>query len=434
METEKNILDNIELRSENVQDILTKPPHWIIQWGNTLIFIIFLIMLLMSYVIKYPEFIPAPIIVTTQSLPEKLEARINSKIDKILVKNNQQVKKDDILLVLQSTADYEDVIKLKRIIESTPHSQIIKFPLLETSNYKLGEIQEDYNNFVKVLQEEKMFINLKPYTPENIATIQNISETENRITILKHQLKLETEKLELSKKNYSRQKSLYEQGVISRMELENERIRYLQAEQDIKNISVTISQLQESIVILNKTKNNTNISMEKDKNTLYYQTILLFEQLRKSVKQWEQNYLIISSTEGKVSFQQIYGENQFVKVGDVMISVFPKDNTLLIGRMLVPSINSGKINIGEKVLIKLDNYRYQEYGIVEGKVKTISLTPDTNGNYFVDVYLPHGLKTSYNKKIPFDKELKGNAEIVTEDLRLIERFFFQLRKLIGYQN
>ena len=106
METEKNILDNIELRSENVQDILTKPPHWIIQWGNTLIFIIFLIMLLMSYVIKYPEFIPAPIIVTTQSLPEKLEARINSKIDKILVKNNQQVKKDDILLVLQSTADY----------------------------------------------------------------------------------------------------------------------------------------------------------------------------------------------------------------------------------------------------------------------------------------------------------------------------------------
>ena len=218
------------------------------------------------------------------------------------------------------------------------------------------------------------------------------------------------------------------------MELENERIRYLQAEQDIKNISVTISQLQESIVILNKTKNNTNISMEKDKNTLYYQTILLFEQLRKSVKQWEQNYLIISSTEGKVSFQQIYGENQFVKVGDVMISVFPKDNTLLIGRMLVPSINSGKINIGEKVLIKLDNYRYQEYGIVEGKVKTISLTPDTNGNYFVDVYLPHGLKTSYNKKIPFDKELKGNAEIVTEDLRLIERFFFQLRKLIGYQN
>ena len=42
-------------------------------------------------------------------------------------------------------------------------------------------------------------------------------------------------------------------------------------------------------------------------------------------------------------------------------------------------------------------------------------------------------KTSYNKKLPFDKELKGNAEIVTQDLRLIERFFYQIRKLLGYQ-
>ncbi|ODS87464.1 MAG: hypothetical protein ABS44_10870 [Chryseobacterium sp. SCN 40-13] len=31
------------------------------------------------------------------------------------------------------------------------------------------------------------------------------------------------------------------------------------------------------------------------------------------------------------------------------------------------------------------------------------------------------------------KELKGNADIVTQDLRLIERFFCQIRKLLGYQ-
>jgi len=101
--------------------------------------------------------------------------------------------------------------------------------------------------------------------------------------------------------------------------------------------------------------------------------------------------------------------------------------------MAVPAANSGKIITGEKVLIKLDNYRYQEYGIVEGKVQNISLSPDKDGNYYVDVALPKGLKTSYNKNLVFDKELKGNAEIVTQDLRLIERFFYQMRKLLGYQ-
>lgn len=79
METKKDLLDNLELRSENVQDILTTPPHWMIRWGNTLIFIILLMVLMMSYFIKYPEFIPAPILVTSQNPPEKLEARTNSK-------------------------------------------------------------------------------------------------------------------------------------------------------------------------------------------------------------------------------------------------------------------------------------------------------------------------------------------------------------------
>ncbi len=102
--------------------------------------------------------------------------------------------------------------------------------------------------------------------------------------------------------------------------------------------------------------------------------------------------------------------------------------------MSVPAANSGKIVAGEKVLIKLDNYRYQEYGIVEGKVQNISLSPDKEGNYYVDVILPKGLKTSYNKNLTFDKELQGNAEIVTQDLRLIERFFYQMRKLLGYQS
>ena len=77
METKKDLLNNLELRSENVQDILTTPPHWMIRWGNTLIFIILVMVLIMSYFIKYPEFIPAPILVTSQNSPEKLEARTN---------------------------------------------------------------------------------------------------------------------------------------------------------------------------------------------------------------------------------------------------------------------------------------------------------------------------------------------------------------------
>jgi hypothetical protein len=152
----KDILDNIELRSESVQDILTQPPHWMIRWGNTIIFLILVLILIMSYIIKYPEFIPAPIIVTSQNPPEKLEARTNSKIEKIFIKDHQEVKKDQVLMVMQSSANYKDVLALKKIIDSLSPNQLSSFPLTETSHFKLGELQE----IIMVLQKH---FRMKPY-------------------------------------------------------------------------------------------------------------------------------------------------------------------------------------------------------------------------------------------------------------------------------
>ncbi|RQO38105.1 HlyD family secretion protein [Chryseobacterium sp. KBW03] len=433
METKKDILDNIELRSESVQDVLTQPPHWMIRWGNSVIFIILIMVLIMSWFIKYPEFVPAPIIVTSQEPPEKLQARINSKIEKILIKDHQEVRKNDVLMILQSTANYQDVLKLRKLMDSIAPDQMFSFPIGETSGFRLGELQGDYNQFSKAFQDEKLFTRLQPYAPENLAANQSLSEYKSRIVTLQQQRNLEKVKYELTKKNYQRSQNLYDQGVIAAMELENEKIKFLQEEQNLKNITISLSQLQEGISNLNKTKSAANISSEKDKSNYSSQMLQLFEQLRKSLKQWEQNYLIISSTDGMVSFQQFFGENQFVKSGEVIVTVLPKNKEALVGRMQIPSVNSGKVASGEKVLIKLDNYRFQEYGIIEGKVQNISISPDENGNYYVDITLPKGLKTSYNKKLPFDKELRGNAEIVTEDLRLIERFFYQIRKLLGYQ-
>lgn len=431
---EKDILDNIELRSESVQDILTQPPHWMIRWGNTIIFLILVLILIMSYVIKYPEFIPAPIIVTSQNPPEKLEARTNSKIEKIFIKDHQEVKKDQVLMVMQSSANYKDVLALKKIIDSLSPNRLSSFPLSETSHFKLGELQGDYNSFAKAFQDEALFTRLQPYAPENLAANQSLSEYRVRIATTKQQKSLEQAKYELTKKNYIRSQELFNQGVISSMELENEKIKYIQAQQNLENINISLSQMEEGISNLNKTKSGTAINTEKDKITYSSQTLQLFEQLRKSLKQWEQNYLLISNTDGIASFQQFFGENQFIKAGDAVLSILPKNREKLVGRMSVPATNSGKIASGEKVLIKLDNYRYQEYGIVEGKVQNISLSPDKEGNYYVDVLLPKGLKTSYNKNLVFDKELKGSAEIVTQDLRLIERFFYQMRKLLGYQS
>lgn len=434
METKKNILGNLDFRSENVQEILNSPPKWIIRWGNLIIFSAILTILLLSYLIKYPEFIAAPIVVTSQNPPEKIESRINSKIEKIFVVDHQRVKVNKVLLVLQSNANSDDVLKLKKIVDSISQSQLINFPLNETGKLKLGDIQNDYNVFAKSLSDEILFKKLKPYSSENIAANENIFEYKGRILTVQDQLYLEEKKFDLSRKDYERSNKLYNEGVISKMELENDKIKFLQAEQNLKNIKVSLSQLNEGLSNIQKNKKGIEINNEKDKINFNSSKNQQFEQLRKSLRLWEQNYLIMSSNDGVVSFAQFLGKNQFVKTGDFLLSIIPDDKKAIIGRMYVPAYNSGKINIGQKVIVKLDNYRFQEFGVIVGRVYNISLAPDLNGNYYVEVIFKNELKTNFNKIIPFDKELKGNAQIVTQDLRLIERFFQQLNTLLSYQN
>ena len=98
--------------------------------------------------------------------------------------------------------------------------------------------------------------------------------------------------------------------------------------------------------------------------------------------------------------------------------------------MKTPAQNLGKVKIGQIVNIKLQNYPDYEFGVLKGTVNHISEISTTDGFYTIDVSLPEKLITSYNKEIEFKQEMRGSADIITEDLRLIQHFFYQLNKII----
>lgn len=99
----------------------------------------------------------------------------------------------------------------------------------------------------------------------------------------------------------------------------------------------------------------------------------------------------------------------------------------------------GKIKVGQKVNIKLENYPDTEFGVINGTVKSMSVIPDKEGLYFIDVNLcfdklkPSSDKriTSYDKEIEFKQVMRGSSEIITEGSRLIECFFDQFREIIN---
>jgi len=434
LETNRNTLDNIHLRSEQVNDVLENPPHWLIRWGSTVICLLIVLFFTLACIIKYPEFIQGTIVISSQNPPEKIEATVNSRIEKIFVADQKSVKKGEPILVLQSNANYEDMIRLKGLLDSVELSSLSQFPIALTSTFRLGEVQEDYTAFAKAVQDELLFAKLKPYDTEGLTAGKNINDYENRIANMKQQYTIEEAKMELTEKNYQRSEQLQQQGVISALDLENEKIRLLEQRKNFKNTQLSLAQLEESVLNFRKIQAGVQINKTKDESNYATGSILMLERLRKSIIQWERNFLIRASIDGKVSYLQFLGENQFVKAGSNLLSILPERRDVIIGQMLIAAQNQGKIQKDQRVLIKLDNYKYQEFGIVTGRIQSLSLTPDKDGKYYVEVALPNGLKTSYDKQLNFDQELTGSADIVTEELTLAQRILDQLRSVLKYQN
>ncbi|MEO1031693.1 MAG: HlyD family efflux transporter periplasmic adaptor subunit, partial [Bacteroidota bacterium] len=151
---------------------------------------------------------------------------------------------------------------------------------------------------------------------------------------------------------------------------------------------------------------------------------------KNAIKDWENRFVLKSNIDGKVSFLNYWAVNQTVNQADLIFIVIPEHNSSFIGKLNTPSQNSGKIKKGQKVNIKLENYPETEFGVLNGTIEHISIVPNSDGFYIVDVSLPNNMMTSYNKTIEFKQEMRGAAEIITEDLRLIERFFYQFKSVL----
>ena len=418
----------IELRSEEVQEILTRVPHWMIRWGSVVVLLILLSLSFVFWLVKYPDIITTQIVITTNIPPEKLVAKTSGKIEVILVNDRILVTKNTALAVIENSANYNDVFLLKSIVDTIDIDKN-KFPFERLNSAQLGEIESFFAVFQKESIADDLNAKLQPYQVEGTAQSYEAIQLKERLSLLESQKSINQNELILQKSDLDRYETLYKKGIIATQEMEKQRLIYLQAQKNFKVVLSTISQLKSSLNELNKNSKTTQINESKENVNLQRNVIQAFFQLKKSIKDWELNYVLRSSIDGKVSFLQLWSANQTVNSGDNVFVVIPTNESGYIGKVKAPAQNSGKIKIGQKVNIRLANYPDREFGIIIGNIKAISLTPDKEGNLLINVELPNGLQTSYKKQITFQQEMSGTADIVTEDLRLIERLLYQFRDI-----
>ena len=427
-----NTTTEIELRSEEVQEVLESVPNWMIRYGNILLLLLILMLLFISWFVKYPDIITSEAVVTTKLPPQKIYAQTLGKIDTIFVKDNQVVKKNEVLSVLENTANYKHIKLLKSVVDTIKVSnKTFNFPIDELPILFLGNIDTEYAIFENNYIQYQLNKELRPFTNEQNGNKFSKSQLYARLNTLETQKKISQSELKFQRRELERNRQLFKKGVIAKQTFESKEITYLQAERNFVNMDASISQIREAIGNANTNSISTKIKQTKEEISLLKNVIQSFNQLKSALINWEMTYAVTSDIDGKVAFSKLWADNQTVNLGDLFFTIIPEENSSFLAKLKTPAQNSGKIKEGQTVYIKLENYPDAEFGSLKGQIKSISLLPDEDGFYLITVSLPEKLITSYKKEIPFRYEMRGSAEIITEDLRLIERFFYQLKNILN---
>ena len=417
-------LRNIEVRSDEVQEIISSIPKWIIRWGITLVFAIIVLLLAVSWFVKYPDVITGSASLTTTSPPIKLINKNSGEIESIFFEENDEVKKGDVILsmnnLLSKEGKEELSIVLNEIELSIENDNLSNFAPLQSSR-DFGSISENYARVTGDILSYKQLVNENKITFDIANLRKQISNHSALRVVTKKQLQMAQRSLENATAKFQSEKELYENGVISKTDYYNEEKQLISAKNEVENLNKMLIQNDITITNLEKDLNDLEFDFIKKKESLIHKIKTEVALMKSSINEWELNYQISAPIDGMLTYLGQFTENQYIEQGKELFAIVP-DNQEYVSILKVPLQGYGKISKGQEVRLKFDNYPFQEFGRLKGRVDEIAVMSNEEF-YEIKVVLTNGLITTYNREIKFSPEMSGSGEIVTRDLRLLERIF-----------
>ena len=205
---------------------------------------------------------------------------------------------------------------------------------------------------------------------------------------------------------------------------------YLQKKKEVETYRRTA--IENSLTLSEREKQVAELEYELLQKSRTYRDAIqqALANIQNTLKTWQQTYLLTAPIPGKLNYLRELTENQFIRASDTLFTVTPGHQPY-IGIVTFGVQGMGKLKTGQEVLIRLDDYPYQEYGLVRGRVQQLAPT-SSRRQYRALIALPNGLRSRQHADQPlrFRPELTGTAEIVTDNRRLIEQAFSGLRGLL----
>jgi multidrug efflux pump subunit AcrA (membrane-fusion protein) len=404
-------------------------PHWTIRWGTTIVFSAVILLFVFSYFYRYPDLIYSEVVVSAANPPAEIKARSTGKITGLFVSNGEKVISGQLLAVIENPARIGDielvrkyVLTMNGFIEKTDGTKSIE----SSGALMLGSVQSSFSEFTKLLSDYQNFIQQHFYTERISALEGQIDMQQQLLKRLDAQKEIEEQRMQLASKSYQRDSSLFAKRAISDDVFEQAKSTRLNEEKELETIKTQSVSTQSDIYKLQQEKANLKLEQDNQLKDLRTSLSRAYEMLTNSIDEWYNNFALTSPIEGTTSFNKIWALNQNISIGETLLTIVPENPSGIVGKAYIPVVGAGKVKTGQRVNIKLSNYPYMEYGMVIGTVLRKAPVP-VNNFYSVEIKLPDKLITNYGNTLEMQQELQGNCEIITEDLRLIQRIIYPIR-------
>jgi multidrug efflux pump subunit AcrA (membrane-fusion protein) len=423
----------IELRSEEVQELLTRVPGWLLRWGITVVFAVLGLLVAGAWVIHYPDLVKASFKLTSVNAPKAVVTRSDGKLVRLFAQEGKTVSSGAVLAYLESTAQHDEVLRLSaRLREAwqlARRGNLEALTNLDLENYhRLGELQTPFQTF------EQTSIQLRAYLKDGFYSQKRAILEEEQIDLkalsrnLTEQHSLQEKDMALAQEDYEIQRKLAEQKVIAPLDLKRE---------ESKNLSRKMPYQQTSSALISnlsaqRAKQKEILELDKQVTEQRDNFLQALNTLQSAVDAWKIRYILTAPESGRIHFPSIIQENQHVTINQELFFIAPA-STHYYGELRIPQQNFGKVQAGQEVLIKFAGYPFQEFGAVKGTIASIAEVSLRDSVFLARVALPAGLKTTYGKDLAYRTGMAASAEIITEDRRLIEKLFYQIRKLTNGQ-
>lgn len=423
--------------SPRVNALLGRPPGWLLRWGTAVVFVVISLLLIGAATMRYPEVIAAPVSLSGTNPPQALLAQKQGRFAHFFAPDNSTVQKGQWLALLESEAQYNHVQILDSLLQvfTFADAKDRMRPQIIWPNLTLGQIQAAYKGFTAAYLDQQQLLRQKAY-PKRITAL----ETQLFNFMLFYQRSWQQRQAlqaqyNLAAQRYQTDSALSAKGVYAAQDLMIRKEALLQLEQSLHAARGALAQAQMRKAEMEQNLAEIELEYEREKATKALALQAAHGALKNALQLWLKNNVFLSQVNGKVSYQTFWAKGQNINQGQLAFTVLPTEKNTVKAQMLVPPNRFAMVHIGQRVQIKLAAYPFEQYGFLVGEISKRNTTPiplpEGQYAYLVETSFPDALKTSYGMPVQGIDELTGKGEIVTEDLSVLERIFYSLRKVLG---